>query len=243
MEICLPTHETPFQLPYRRLRLFSSFQDDVEKEVDEGLYQFTGGRWLYNEHEQRQARYARFDVAQLASIAGEATGTTFCEFNSRLGNGFYNKTRRLIMGGSLSVVARIPCPVAGPSRLVTASEVTTLQFAREVLKLPVPRVITWNGANRGRTNGVGADYLLMKEAPEVALRKRWLKFTTQKEAEPVLLGLLEVEKRFKSLRFSRIGSIYFNEDVGPELIDVPLSRVLLMTLRCGSRKSILSVRW
>ena len=64
----------------------------------------------------------------------------------------------------MNVVARLPSPLAGPSYLVTASEVATLQFAREVLNLPVPRVITWSGAKRGHAN---VDYIIMEEVPGV----------------------------------------------------------------------------
>lgn len=76
--------------------------------------------------------------------------------------GSYNKAFNLHLDNSLNVIARLPCPLAGPSYLVTASEVATLQFAREVLNLPVPRVITWSNAKRGHTNPVGADYIIME---------------------------------------------------------------------------------
>ncbi len=137
--------------------------------------------------------------------------------------GSYNKAFRLTLDNSLNVIARIPCPLAGPSYMVTASEVATLEFAREVLRLPVPRVITWSG-DRARSNkfGVGADFIIMEEAPGVAFTERWSNFQTANEVTPALNGLLHVESKFGSLRFSRIGSIYFKEDVSPDQHDVPL---------------------
>jgi hypothetical protein len=74
----------------------------------------------------------------------------------------------LTLDNSSRVIVRLPCPLAGPSYLVTASEVATLQFAREVLQLPVPRVITWSGAIRDLVNHVGADYIIMEYVQVIA---------------------------------------------------------------------------
>jgi hypothetical protein len=116
----------------------------------------------------------------------------------------------------------VPCPLAGPSYLVTASEVATLQFAKEVLKLPVPRVITWSGAKRGQVNPVGADFIIMEEVPGVCLGERWSTFERPEDVTPIMTGILDMEKKFESLRFSRIGSLYFKEDVSADLQAVPL---------------------
>jgi hypothetical protein len=136
--------------------------------------------------------------------------------------GSYNKRFILTLDDSSTVIARLPCPVAGPSYQVTASEVATLQFAREVLKLPVPRVITWSGAKRNNVNRVGADYIIMEEVPGVPLGLRWNKFERAEDVKPVMNGIMDMEAKFESLRFSRIGSLYFKEDVGPDLQAIPL---------------------
>ena len=136
--------------------------------------------------------------------------------------GSYNKAFRLTLDNSLTVIARLPCPVAGPSYLVTASEVATLEFAREVLNLPVPRVITWSGEKRGHLNSVGADYIIMEEVPGIKLDERWMKFDSADDVLPVMAGISDVEARFESLRFSRIGSLYFKEDVNADLRAVSL---------------------
>ena len=122
----------------------------------------------------------------------------------------------------MNVVARLPSPLAGPSYLVTASEVATLQFAREVLNLPVPRVITWSGAKRGLTKAVGADFIIMEEVPGVRLSHRWEEFDSADDVRPIMTGVLDVETKFESLSFSRIGSLYFKEDVSADLQTIPL---------------------
>ncbi|XMA20108.1 hypothetical protein WAI453_012899 [Rhynchosporium graminicola] len=45
--------------------------------------------------------------------------------------------------GSVAI-ARIPCPNAGPAFKTTASEVATMDFARTILKIPVPKVHAWS---------------------------------------------------------------------------------------------------
>jgi len=138
-------------------------------------------------------------------------------------SGSYNKTFRLTLDNSLTVIVRLPCPVAGPSHLVTASEVATLEFAREVLKLPVPRVIAWSKEKRSHSiNPVGTDYIIMEEVSGIKLDERWKKFDSADDVAPVMTGISDVEARFESLRFSRIGSLYFKEDVSANLHKVPL---------------------
>ncbi|KIM48624.1 hypothetical protein M413DRAFT_437823 [Hebeloma cylindrosporum] len=200
-----------------RSRSSSSYADDVEK-----LFRFTRGRWLFNEREQNDIRYTRFNPEELSRVACEAMGARSCTLITKLEEGSYNKAFCLTLDNSLRVVARIPCPLAGPSYMVTASEVATLQFAKEVLKLPVPRVITWSGAKRGQVNPVGADFIIMEEVPGVSLGERWSTFGHREEVIPILNGILDMEAKFESLRFSLIGSIYFKEDVSADLQTIPL---------------------
>jgi Phosphotransferase enzyme family len=136
--------------------------------------------------------------------------------------GSYNKAFRLTLDDSIRVVARLPCPLAGPSYLVTASEVATLQFAWEVLNIPVPRVFTWSGAQRNSVNRVGTDYIIMEEVAGVRLGLRWTEFLHSDEVKPILTSLLDVEAKFQHLRFSHIGSLYFKDDVSEDLQSLPL---------------------
>jgi hypothetical protein len=73
---------------------------------------------------------------------------------------------------------------------------------------------------------VGADYiimvLIMEEVPGVHLGHRWTEFESPSDVMPIMTGILDVETKFESLGFSRIGSLYFTEDVGPDLQAVPL---------------------
>ncbi|KAF8519327.1 kinase-like domain-containing protein [Hysterangium stoloniferum] len=206
--------------------LSTSNSNALHSEEMEKLFRYTRGRWLYNEREQNEIRYIRFNSEELVRVTCEATGTRSCTLFTKLEEGYalgsYNKAFCLTLDDSSRVIARLPCPLAGPSYEVTASEVATLQFAREVLRLPVPRVITWSGAKRNHLNRVGADYIIMEEVPGVRLGHRWTKLEHASDVRPIMYTLMDVESKFESLRFSRIGSLYFKEDVSAELQAVPL---------------------
>ena len=128
------------------------------------LFSYTSGRWLWNEREQLEARRVRFDVPSLQQAACQAVGTERCISFDKIGEGNYNKAYRPEMGNGQRVIAKIPHPNAGPQTLTTSSEVATLEFARNVLNVPVPKVLAWSAHDR---NPVRAEYIIMKkqEAP------------------------------------------------------------------------------
>ena len=97
----------------------------------EHLFQYTSGRWLWDEEQQLRDRYKVFNVAELQSLAAKAIGSDGCISITKLGEGGYNKVFRLVMGDGRAVLARIPNPNAGPPFNTTASEVATMEFVSE----------------------------------------------------------------------------------------------------------------
>ncbi|KAG2031779.1 hypothetical protein BDR03DRAFT_1002974 [Suillus americanus] len=151
--------------------------------------------------------------------------------------GSYNKAFSLTLDNETQVIARIPCPVAGPSYLTTASEVATLEFAHEVIQLPVPRILTWSGAEKGSTNCVGVDYIILEAVPGVPLSMHWYQVAGREQVSPLVDGLLDFESRMESIRFSQHGSLYFREDFAPELQTHPLFAGEIDTsLKCFAEK-------
>ncbi|KAL4970398.1 aminoglycoside phosphotransferase family protein [Aspergillus stella-maris] len=114
------------------------------------FFSYTSRRWIWEERQQLQERYREFDILELQKIA--------------LGEGLYNKSFMLTMADGKAVVARIPNPNAGPTFLTTASEVATMDFLRNILHIPVPKVLAWNSAVNS-TNRIGAEYIIMEYAP------------------------------------------------------------------------------
>ncbi|KAG0707192.1 hypothetical protein DFH29DRAFT_823796, partial [Suillus ampliporus] len=203
-------------------KIHSTATSNLDPTEVQKLFRYTTGRWLYNEWDvKNNCRYVKFDVDSLLYIACKAVGARNCTEVAKLSEGSYNKAFRLTFDNQTQVIVRIPCPVAGPSYLTTASEVATLEFAREVLQLPVPR----SGAERCSTNGVGVDYIIMEALPGEPLGIHWNQLAGREQVLPLMRAMLDFESRMESVRFSQYGSLYFKEDVAPELQTRPLFAV------------------
>lgn len=93
-----------------------------------------------------------------------------------------------------------------------------MDYARNVLGLAVPRVLSWSAD--ADASEVGTEYILMEHVQGVELYKRMDKF--KREATHFVDQLIDVECKFARHRFSQIGSLYYKEDVPPELQQRPL---------------------
>ncbi|KAJ5471860.1 hypothetical protein N7539_008803 [Penicillium diatomitis] len=94
----------------------------------EQLFFYTSGRWLWDEEQQLRDRYKALNVAQLQTLASQATGSDGCASITKLAEGGFNKVFRLQMNDGKAILARIPNPDAGPPFYTTASEVATMEF-------------------------------------------------------------------------------------------------------------------
>jgi len=136
--------------------------------------------------------------------------------------GSYNKVFLLRFNNDREAIVRMPCPLTSPPFLATASEVATMEFAREVLNIPTPRVFAWSGRANASINPVGAEYIIMEKAAGVDLRSRSQFITSGSDVLPLVNDFIDIEQRFERVSFSQIGSLYFKEDVSSELRDRPL---------------------
>lgn len=83
---------------------------------------------LVDEKAQQQLRYVKFDLDRLCHLAAaHFSDATKCVRVVKI-EGNFNKALPLTMDDGNEVVAKIPCPNAGPPSLTTASEVATLKF-------------------------------------------------------------------------------------------------------------------
>ena len=180
--------------PKRRCGIPSHPQFDTDP-----LFCYTSGRWLWNEREQLEARYRRFDVHNLQEAACQAVGADKCVSFEKIGEGNFNKAYRLVMENGQKVIAKVPHPNAGPRVLTTASEVATMEFARTILNIPVPRVLTWSVTDQ---NPVQAEYILMEEARGTRLHKVWPYLPLDKKAG-IVWELVDTERKLLSVSFNR----------------------------------------
>ncbi len=169
-----------------------------EPSENDQLFSYTGGRWLWNERHQLDIRYRRFNVESLKKVACAAIGSTKCISLEKIGEGNYNKVFLLNMQDGQKVVAKIPNPNAGPAEYTTASEVATMEFARTVLDLPVPKVLAWSATSQ---NLVESEYIIMEEARGVQLHEVWQKAELRAKGD-IVREIVEVEKKMLSVSFN-----------------------------------------
>ncbi|KAL4243737.1 Mitochondrial inheritance protein 9 [Abortiporus biennis] len=181
------------------------------------------GRFLYNEKQQLAGRHVEFDTDAVQLIASSVVNADCTVFVS-LAEGAFNKLYKLGFDNGQEVVLRIPFPIAGPSHLVTASEVATMEFMREALGAPVPRVLDWS--SNPKDNAVGSGFILMEKVAGERFATQWRTNFHEEKANQLKENLMdrfcELQARCADLAFSQIGSLYFKEDVDEELQNRPL---------------------
>ncbi|KAI0682065.1 kinase-like domain-containing protein [Cytidiella melzeri] len=197
-----------------------SFVRGFSKTSNDALFHYTSGRFLYNEAEQLAVRRVEFNVTALKRVAAQAAGASHCTRITKTHEGSYNKIYLLEFDNSTDLIAKIPTKLIPPF-YTTASEVATMDYARTVLDLPVPRVLAWNARADSDANPVGIEYILMENVEGDPLDKRWDQITG-KMAKEVMDQVVALEQRFTRFKFSQIGSLYYREDVGEALQSRPL---------------------
>ncbi|KAL4802390.1 kinase-like domain-containing protein [Aspergillus unguis] len=181
----------------------------------EALNRFTSGRWLWNERQQLACRYVKFDLSTLLEIAAAAIGSRACTHVLKISEGQYNKVFQLTMDDGREIIAKLPNPNAGRPHFTTASEVATMDFLRNVLNIPVPRVYAWS--SRASENPLGAEYILMEKQAGVVLTSVWDSLKGKQKVQ-ILDQVVDIERRLAATKFSKFGSLYYKTDL-PDSLD------------------------
>jgi hypothetical protein len=132
--------------------------------------------------------------------------------------GCFNRIFNLKFDNGSELIAKIPYPLLTPRHLCTVSEVATMDYARTVLGLPVPKVFGWS-ASADRTDA-GSEYILMEKVEGVELHQRYKNLRS--EGIELINQVTAMERALVCHRFSQIGSLYYKEDVEPALQERPL---------------------
>ncbi|PVH69760.1 hypothetical protein DL98DRAFT_438347 [Cadophora sp. DSE1049] len=164
-------------------------------------------------------RYVRFNVNELARIAVEAVGAKSCVSVEKYPDSMYNKAMLLTMDNGTRVVAKVPNPNAGKPHFTTASEVATMDFVRNVLGTPVPRVFAWSST--AQENPVGAEYIIMEKVPGIELEHVW---SSMKIADRFTLvkAIAGFQKAWTSVSFKQFGGLYYANDLEKRAGNEPL---------------------
>jgi hypothetical protein len=142
-------------------------------------------------------------VPNLQQAACQAVRAKKCISFKKIGEGNYNKAYRLEMEDGQKIIAKVPHPNAGPRVLATASEVATMEFARTILNIPVPRVLAWSATDQ---NPVQAEYIIMEEARGAPLHDVWQDLPLRKKSD-IIREFVDVEGKLLSVSFEKYDPI------------------------------------
>ncbi|OOF98897.1 hypothetical protein ASPCADRAFT_513042 [Aspergillus carbonarius ITEM 5010] len=138
-----------------------------------------------------------------------ATATP-CINITKLPEGNFNKAFLITMRDGREVVVKMPNPNAGPSHYTTASEVATMQYLRQTLQLPVPKVLAY--CSRAEQSKLGAEYIIMEKARGIELSRMW-EGLRARDKLVIVKQVGAFTSRLAGARFSSYGSLYLHRDV------------------------------
>ncbi|KAH8726478.1 kinase-like domain-containing protein [Phaeosphaeriaceae sp. PMI808] len=175
----------------------------------EQFYQYTSGRWLWNGKYQFARRYVEFDLPGLLQVSAQAIGARSCVKVEKLPEGYFSKVFLITMDDGRELIAKLPNPNAGRPHFTTASEAATMDYVRNVLCIPAPRIYGWSSST---DNPVRAEYILMERSGGVELGKVWPDMPWEERLE-VVRTLVGYEKAFVTANFPMYGSLYYAKDI------------------------------
>ncbi|KAH5651601.1 hypothetical protein HBI23_167260 [Parastagonospora nodorum] len=176
------------------------------------IFAYKAQRWLWNEPSQLQRRYLKFNISSLIHAAEKALGPgEKCVNMTKLPEGNFNKTLLVEMQDGREVIAKLPNPNAGRPYYTTASEVATMDYVRNRLNIPVPKVLAYN--TQAKSNDVGAEYIIiMEKCGGIELGHVWDELTGKEKTE-IVRQLATYSVRLSKAKFPYYGSIYFSRDI------------------------------
>ncbi|KAE8356159.1 phosphotransferase enzyme family protein [Aspergillus coremiiformis] len=182
--------------------------DHLEQQMENPFFSYTSGRWLWDEATQLLRRYQPFNVEELKVTAARSVKAKFCVNMIKLPEGSFNKTFLLTMDNNVQVIAKIPNPYI-PQKFATASEVAILDFLRNELGIPVPRVFAWSNK---KDQPVGVEYIIMEKAPGHQLSKSWHTMDISDKVD-IVSQLAGLQAKIAAVDFNSYGSLFYNGDI------------------------------
>ncbi|EME44740.1 hypothetical protein DOTSEDRAFT_129306 [Dothistroma septosporum NZE10] len=178
--------------------------------ITSSLFNYTSGRWVYNEYKRFAERERIFNVAQLERLAAHAVDRDPEDVMGiqKLGEGAANRAFTVHFKDGFKIVARVPYPSVEPKGLVVASEAATMTFLRSK-GIPVPKVFSYACSS---DNPAGTEYMFMGFCSGMDLAGMWDDLQETGRSR-VVRSLVEVEARLSEIHLPASGSLYFLRDI------------------------------
>ncbi|KKZ65692.1 hypothetical protein EMCG_01254 [[Emmonsia] crescens] len=183
------------------------------------LFEYTSGRFLFNEELRRSERRVIFNIDALATAICTATNrpTSNPPSITKLAEGGFNRILQARFNDGYAIIARIPYHTVRPVQYAVASEAATLDFLRS-RGVPVPKVIGYSAVK----NDVGTEYLLLEKVEGIPLSDQWFTMDTKTRVK-VMRQIVDVERRFMNIELPANGSLYYQRDLKPGHHSIPVS--------------------
>ncbi|KAK2764467.1 hypothetical protein FQN54_009162 [Arachnomyces sp. PD_36] len=177
------------------------------------LFEYTSGRWIYNELLRLSERSLILNVRELKRAAASSIHRHEDDIKSftKLAEGGFNRVFEITMNDDVQILARLPYPSTAPKRLTVASEVATLDLIRSH-DIPVPKILSYS---TDPDNSIGSEYIIMEKAPGEPIGKSWYTLS-DKERLKVLMGLVKLETKLFAIDLPASGGLFYSHDLPPE---------------------------
>lgn len=183
------------------------------------LFDYTSGRWAFNEALRHAERKLVFDVEGLCRLAAQSVGRSFADVVglSKLAEGGFNRTFLITLRDDFQMIARLPYPATIPKYYAVASEAATLEFLRSS-GLPVPQVYGYSPVSE---NAAKIEYIFMEFIKSTNLTDVWLELG-ELDIISILRQLVQLESKMMSISFPAGGSLYYAHDLEKKMAAIPL---------------------
>ncbi|XPS81053.1 hypothetical protein M3J09_012996 [Ascochyta lentis] len=193
-------------------------------------FNYTSGRWLRQDTLQRNSRKIQLDFNALCrKVIALCPGANSITSYSKKEGGF-NRVFIFHTDNAKRVVVRLPFPVAGPARLITNSEVATIQFLQAKTSIPIPKILEWSD---DPSNAIGSEYIIMEHAPGISLHERWPTMSVSEQIRCVQ-AISRKLKELVDLNFPAYGSLYFANTPYIAAQKLPLNQQFSIGPHCGA---------
>ncbi|GFF46864.1 hypothetical protein IFM62136_00617 [Aspergillus lentulus] len=160
------------------------------------LFNYTSGRWIYNETLRLAERQQFFNIALLNRIVAASIGRPDQDVTC---------IRKLAEGGQ---------PI-----YATASEVATMELVR-LHGVPVPRILTYSATDQ---NPVGSEYIIMEKAAGNELGDLWYTMAERQRLK-MIFEIVKIEALLFSIQLPGYGSIYYEHELPPSMRRIGLQQ-------------------
>ncbi|KAI5860273.1 protein kinase subdomain-containing protein PKL/CAK/Fmp29 [Durotheca rogersii] len=192
-------------------------------DLNNSLFEYTSGRWLYDDVLQHAKRSHSFRVDELKRLAAASVDRNVddIEHFEKMAEGRFYRCFLITMRDGFRLVARLPYDITDPKRYIIANEVATMGYLR-ARGLPIPKVY---GYSPTMNNAANTEYIFTEFAEGVNLSRVWPDLN-ELAVSRLIEQIVELEAKTMSMRFPVGGGLYYTDDLKlPALItqSVPLS--------------------